>query len=189
MPRRMRTFIAVALDPPIRRNLAVVQRRLEQVAANVKWVEEENIHLTLKFLGPVDERALYDVCRSVQQVAAEHEPFEMTVEGLGAFPHQRRPRVLWAGVSAGSAELVELAEHIDLALERLGWGREQRRFTPHITIGRFRRASTDMEPALADYEQWQAGTQYVSRIEVMESELSGSGPRYSVLSHAELGKS
>jgi 2'-5' RNA ligase len=188
MAKRIRTFIAVGIEAPIRRKLVGVQRRLERAAENVKWVEEENIHLTLKFLGQVDERALYDVCRAVQEVAGEHEPFEMTVEGLGAFPHQRRPRVLWAGVSGGTEPLIELAEHIDLAMEQLGWGREPRRFTPHITIGRFRRVGVDIEAALADYQQWQAGTQYVTQVEVMSSELSSHGPRYMVLSRAELGK-
>jgi hypothetical protein len=103
---RLRTFIAVDLGKELRGRCVVLQETLSRAGADVKWVEEENLHVTLLFLGEVRDRTLSDVCRAVALVAGRHEGFTLGVETTGCFPNPRRPRVVWAGIGAGAAELV-----------------------------------------------------------------------------------
>src|SRR5881296_2667062 len=99
MPNRIRTFIAVEIDRSVRKQLEKLQEALAPTARDVKWVEPENIHLTLNFLGDVDEREVYAVCKTVQEIVAGRPAFEISVAGFGGFPNANRPRVIWAGVT------------------------------------------------------------------------------------------
>src|SRR5262245_12973776 len=105
---RLRTFIAVGIDKAIRDRAVALQETLGRSGVEVKWVEPENLHVTLLFLGEVEDKALPGVCRVVAECAARHEPFEMSVESAGCFPNPRRPRTLWVGIGAGLQELVAL---------------------------------------------------------------------------------
>src|SRR5436190_23303030 len=98
---RLRTFIGVDLGKPIRDRVVILQESLARTGVEVKWVEPENLHVTLLFLGEVEDRALTDVCRIVQAGAAEQPAFSVSVERVGCFPNARRPRVLWAGIGEG----------------------------------------------------------------------------------------
>src|SRR5262245_14347305 len=98
---RIRTFIAVDIGETIRGHVADLQRKLGRVGAGVKWVEPDNLHITLLFLGEVDELAVLNVCRAVADVAKPVVPFQLEIEGLGAFPNARRPKILWVGVKSG----------------------------------------------------------------------------------------
>src|SRR4051812_23168447 len=134
---RVRTFIAVAIDKTIRDRVVTLQETLGRAGADVKWVEPENLHVTLLFLGEVEDRTLPVVCRSVAEVAAGLPPFEMTVEGAGCFPSARRPKTLWVGVGDGRQELVALHDALEPPLLDLGcYRREERHYTPHLTLGR-----------------------------------------------------
>src|ERR1700747_574758 len=92
---RLRTFIGVDIGKAIRERAVALQEKLAQSANGVKWVEAENLHVTLLFLGEVDDREVAAVCRAVSQETANHAPFEISVEKLGCFPNPRRPHVLW----------------------------------------------------------------------------------------------
>ncbi|MFO0844501.1 MAG: RNA 2',3'-cyclic phosphodiesterase [Gemmataceae bacterium] len=105
---RLRTFLAVEVTPSIRDRLGELQETLARSADAVKWVEGENLHVTLIFLGDVDERDVTDVCRAVSKVCAAVPAFSMSVEGVGTFGNPRRPRTIWAGVGRGAAELVAM---------------------------------------------------------------------------------
>src|SRR5437016_4655408 len=102
--RRVRTFLAIEVGDEIRDRLVSLQEELALIASDVKWVEPENLHVTLLFLGEVEQRETLDICRAAQKAVAEMPVFTMTVEGAGAFPNTRRPRTLWVGVGDGSAE-------------------------------------------------------------------------------------
>ena len=103
----------------------------------MKWVEVENLHVTLLFLGEVDERELPPLCRAVSVVCGRHDRFDLSVETVGCFPNPRRPRVVWAGVGMGGPELVALHDALEPPLLELGcYRREERQYTPHITLGR-----------------------------------------------------
>src|SRR5262249_43385610 len=123
--RTMRTFIAVALDSAIRNHAVALQGELGQTGMTVKWVEPENLHVTLLFLGEVDARETLDVCRTVQAAAETIPPFDIEVTGVGGFPNLRRPRTLWIGVGQGSAEMIQLHYALERPLLELGCYRRE----------------------------------------------------------------
>src|SRR5260370_15909102 len=136
---RLRTFIAVDLGKPLRDRCASLQENLAHTGADVKWVEVENLHVSLLFLGEVDEREITPICRVVADGCGQRNAFSLSVEQVGCFPHLRRPRVVWVGVGEGRAELVALHDALEPRLQELGcYRREERRYTPHITLGRLR---------------------------------------------------
>ncbi|HLJ97788.1 MAG TPA: RNA 2',3'-cyclic phosphodiesterase [Gemmataceae bacterium] len=187
---RLRTFIGVDLGKTIRDRAAALQEKLAQTGTAVKWVEPENIHITLLFLGEVDDREVPSICRVVAEETQRHGPFRLSVEGLGCFPNPRRPRIVWIGVGAGTQELCALHDDLEPPLLALGcYRREERKYTPHITIGRVKgeRSTDSLSPALAQQAGWQGGEIMVSEILVLSSELTPQGPIYTVLSRAKLG--
>jgi 2'-5' RNA ligase len=186
---RIRTFIAVALDKAVRERTIALQDELAQSGAEVKWVEPENLHVTLLFLGEVADRDLPAVCQVVAECAAGHAPFTLSVETAGCFPNPRRPRVLWAGIGTGTQEMVALHGTLEPSLLELGcYRREERQYTPHITLGRVRseRSSEALAGALARHAGWQAGRMPVREVLVMGSELTPKGPVYTVMGRGKL---
>jgi 2'-5' RNA ligase len=187
---RLRTFIAVDLGKAIRDRAVALQEKLAQSDAPVKWVEAENIHVTLLFLGEVDDRAVPDVCRAVADVCRTHTPFEMSIERVGCFPNERRPRVVWMGVGTGAQDLCALHDALEPPLLDLGcYRREERKYAPHITLGRVKsdRPSDKLAQALAKNAGWHGGQTSVREVLVLSSELTRDGPLYTVLSRAKLG--
>jgi 2'-5' RNA ligase len=187
--KRPRTFIAVDTGKAIRDRLVSLQERLAQSGAPVKWVEAENLHVTLLFLGEVDQREVPAVCHAVADVCKDRPPFTLAVEGVSCFGNPRRPRTLWVGVGVGTEDLCALHDALEPPLLDLGcYRREARKFTPHITIGRVtsERPSDALAAALAKHARWQAGEVPVREILVLSSELTHDGPIYTVLSRAKL---
>jgi 2'-5' RNA ligase len=189
MPERLRTFIALDIERFTRDRLAGLQERLSAEGAAAKWVERENLHITLLFLGEVDMREIPDVCREVEQAAAECRPLVMTLAGAGAFPSPRHPRILIVHVTEGGDQVIELHDKIERRLLDLGsYRREDRPFKPHLTIGRVRGRITGdgMSAAIRKFESWEGGQSQVKEVLVMSSELRSEGPEYTVLSRAPL---
>jgi 2'-5' RNA ligase len=196
---RIRTFIAIELARPIREQLVALQESLGEAAPDVKWVEPENLHVTLLFLGEVEDREIPAVCRAVQEAAASHPTFAMTVERVGCFPNPRRPRILWAGIGSGLQDVVAIHDAIESPLLELGhYRREERKYTPHVTLGRNRSEGPAhaLQQALAQEAGWTGGEQTVSEVLVMASDFGGQvksgevlsrGPKYTVLGRARLG--
>ncbi len=166
-----------------------MQEKLARGGASLKWVEQENLHITLLFLGEVDERDLVDLCRAVARCCDQHERFLVTVEGVGCFPNPRRPRIVWAGVSEGADQLRALHDSLEPPLMELGcYRREERLFTPHITLGRVKtdESGDALTTALARCAGWHGGTVEVTEVQVLSSSLMSQGPEYTVLSRAKL---
>jgi RNA 2',3'-cyclic 3'-phosphodiesterase len=187
---RLRTFIAVGLDQAIRDRTVALQETLSATGADVKWVEPENLHLTLLFLGDVNDRDVLDVCRAVTDTCKTLPAFPMSVETTGCFPNPRRPRTLWVGVGEGTQEVCAVHDALEKALLKLGcYRREERRYTPHVTLGRVKSEEADdkLIAALAKNAGWKGGHETVREVLVMSSELGPKGPTYSVLSRAKLG--
>jgi len=186
---RLRTFIAVDLGKPIRDRLVALQEKLAQTGAPVKWVEVENLHVTLLFLGEVEDRTTPAICQAVAHVCNDLASFPMTVERAGCFPNPRRPRILWVGIGDGVQEICQLHDALEPPLLELGcYRREERKYTPHITIGRVKteRPSDKLEPALVKCAGWRAGETTVREVLVMSSELTPQGPAYTILSRSQL---
>lgn len=171
----------------MRARLAAAVERLRPLARDVAWVARDNVHLTLKFLGNVPTARLGAVEHALAVVAASQPAFDLVVEGLGAFPSRTRPRVLWAGVSAGAAELTALAARLDEALAGLGFARETRPFAAHATLGRVREPRRQPRLAAALDVSDDFGRQRVSHVSLMRSQLSPRGARYTELAAPPLG--
>jgi 2'-5' RNA ligase len=187
---RLRTFIAVDVSPFTRDRLVGLQEQLAAAAGTgVKWVEPDNLHVTLLFLGEVDEREVIGICRAVEAVARPTPAFPMTVAGLSAFPTVRRPRTLIVPATEGAAELVALHDALEAPLLELGcYRREERGYVPHLTLGRVQRdARPDaLSAAVAKFGGWQGGQTQVREVLVLSSQLRREGPEYTVLSRAKL---
>lgn len=184
----MRLFVALELPVGVRRALGELVRRLASSGADVKWVGEENFHLTLKFLGEVEPARLPELGEALSRVAGETAPFRFTAAGTGAFPSVRRPRVIWVGVDRGRDELRELAGRVDGALAELGFPREDRPFTAHLTVGRVRsprggEALVELLSSTAFPEREVA----VEEMVLFQSVLGRGGPVYTALGRYPLG--
>jgi RNA 2',3'-cyclic 3'-phosphodiesterase len=159
------------------------------MARDVSWVATGNLHLTVKFLGEVAEGRIEAIVAGITGAVEGVSAFDADVEGLGAFPSAARPRVVWAGVAAGSGTMSDLAGRVDDALAALGFAREARPFSPHITLGRVRQPGR--APALTEALRGAAerpfGRFRVARASLMRSELSPRGARYTELAAVSLG--
>jgi len=135
---RMRTFIAIELSDEVNSELAAIQEELKKASSDVKWVETANIHLTLKFLGDVDERKAGEIKSILDKIASEYKKFEMSLFKIGAFPKLDYPRVIWVGIDKNCATVEEMAQHIENECEKIGFKKEDRPFSAHLTLGRVR---------------------------------------------------
>jgi len=148
-----------------------------------------NLHLTVKFLGAVAEDRIEAIAGALTGAVVGAAAFEAQIEGLGAFPSAARPRVVWAGVTAGAGAMGDLAGRVDEALAALGFAREARPFSPHVTLGRVRQPGR--APALTEALRGAVGRPFgrlrVARACLMRSELSPRGARYTELAGARLG--
>ena len=190
MKQKIRTFVAVDVGTAVRETAEELIGEFSAVGADVKWVDPEKMHLTLKFLGEVDAREIHHLCGAVQEAARGVKPFKLAIRGTGAFPNAHRPRTIWLGAGEGTEQLGELAERIESALEKIGYRREARRFTAHLTIGRIRRGGpgvTEIGDLIHKYSDFDIGKATVREAVVFSSELTRSGPIYEVLSRAALG--
>jgi 2'-5' RNA ligase len=189
MPRT-RTFIGLDVNEDIRTRAAALQAELAGSGADVNWVEPHNLHVTLLFLGEVDDRDLVDVCRIVATVAQQVPSFPLRVSGVGAFPTPRRPKIIWGGITDGADPLFRLHAALETPLLELGaYRREDRAYTPHLTLGR---AKSDedgnrLAPLLSKLMAWDGGQTMIDEVIVYASELRRSGPEYTVLGRGELG--
>jgi RNA 2',3'-cyclic 3'-phosphodiesterase len=173
----------------VRQELGAAIERLQSQARAVAWVTPGNLHLTVKFLGNVAEDRIGAIAGALERAAAGVQPFDAELVGLGAFPSATRPRVVWAGVTQGASAMVELAGRVDSALAALGFAREERAFSPHVTLGRVREPRRD--PSLAEALRGAAAVRFgrirVTEASLMRSQLSPHGARYSQLASASLG--
>jgi 2'-5' RNA ligase len=186
---RTRTFIAVDVNGAIRTAATAVQRTLMKTGAQARWVEAESLHLTLLFLGEVDDNDLARICRVVANVANTEAPFLLTVAGVGAFPTPRRPKVIWGGITDGADALTRLHTAIEAPLLELGCYRtEDRAFTPHLTLGRLKGEEDGnlIAPELSKLADWKGGYTQVEEVLVMSSEMRRNGPEYTVVGRAAL---
>jgi len=186
----MRAFLGLALPEEVRASLAALQRRLAASQADVKWVEPSNLHVTLTFLGDISDVQRQAVERLTARVAGGDAPFELGLGSLGAFPSLEAPRVVWVGLTDGAKRLAHLADAIEREGGALSLRREERAFSPHLTIGRVR--SSQRREALAQQLRtaaWQPPPPWrVSSVTLYESVLGSVGPRYTVLAELPLGQ-
>lgn len=188
----LRAFIAIELPAQTRAALERQSARLRQSLGGdlIRWVPAENIHLTLKFLGDVADTHLIFLKQTISQAAEAHAPFDLQIGGLGCFPNLRAPRVIWVGVHAPAA-LSSLQKAIEAGAARLGYEKEARAFSPHLTLGRARQNLSPAElprirAALSSIQLGETETARVSAVHLFKSELTPNGSIYTKLFSAPL---
>lgn len=183
MSESLRCFVAVKVPLGRAQCLREAQARLRAAEGNWKWVDPESFHLTLKFLGNVERSAIADLWASVSDALRGTQRFKMEFRGLGVFPNPRSPRVAWAGIEAGAAELRELAAKVEEACSAHGFDRERRPFKAHLTLGRARRpdGNPDLASVVQDMTDAHMGEAGVDRVLLMKSTLTPKGALYDVL--------
>lgn len=193
----MRLFVALLLSEEVRNGLAAVQDELGVRCDGVRWVRPELLHLTVRFLGEVDDRAVAGVAEAMSRGAADAAPFDMRIAGLGAFPPAGAARIVWAGASDESGTMAAMERSVGANLDAAGFPPEFRAWSPHITLGRVRvgrspragRASgsgRDLRAVLDDAE-FPAMTQSAQALSLMSSVLGTNGSRYECVASARLG--
>lgn len=189
----MRLFVAVDLSEDARRQIAVQQQRIAAALGgtirSLKWVRAEHAHLTLVFLGRVDDSQVPSVVDALGR-DVDRPSFEMILDGVGVFPPRGAPRVLWVGVAAGAPELSDLQRLMTERVTALGIELEDRPFHPHLTLGRWRASRpADRGRALAAAPSGAIARVPVECATLYESRLSSSGPGYLARARANLTRS
>jgi 2'-5' RNA ligase len=187
----MRTFIAIELPKNIKDFLVRLQDQLKKSRADVKWVQPQNIHLTLKFLGEIDEQKLDKIVLILEEITKTNNSFYIRISSLGAFPKIRFPRVIWVGIDKGDMETAQIAKVLEEEIAKIGIPPEKRPFSSHITIGRVRSNLNQGELAknLDDLANSSLGENLeflVTKIMLFKSTLTPKGPIYEVLKEAYL---
>jgi 2'-5' RNA ligase len=184
----VRLFLAINFPAAVQREIATATAPLRECAPELGWTAEDRLHLTLKFLGEQAESRVDALAGALAKAASQHRELVMTVGGIGAFPNFRRARVVWMGVS--QEPRLELLHHdIEVAYDALGYELEGRPFRPHLTLARVRNPL----PVERMRDLWRRAkrvdytTEFiVHSVDLMQSDLSSSGPRYTTLVSAPL---
>jgi 2'-5' RNA ligase len=187
---RVRAFICIEIPSAIKERIENLQRELKKNQAQISWVKPSNIHLTIKFLGDVQASKIQSAIDALQKATESLGEFEIEVSGAGCFSSPRNPRVLWVGLSRLPESLGHLHSNIESEFARIGFAREPKRFSPHLTIGRVRsplNASKTAEDLIAT--GFEPQTFKAAEVILMRSELNPSGSIYTPLAVSKLGMS
>jgi len=181
----IRAFIAINLDPEIRGYLSSLQQNLNLDAAKVKvnWVEEKNLHLTLKFLGNISPSQIELIEIELKKITSQYPSFFIKLlPEIGVFPSYKMPRVIWVGIKEGAAELTEIYNLVETRLYKKGFPRESKNFSTHITLGRVKYLK-DKDSLIHSLKSihLDSFSQKVKSIELMESKLTPQGPLYGII--------
>lgn len=177
----MRLFIAICLPDKIKRAISDIQKRINIKDLNPKWVSAKDCHITLKFLGEVEKEKTSKIISICKDVSSKYKPFKMSFSTLGAFPKPDYLRVIWIGVKDGYDSLNKLANSFEDELERIGFEKEKRPTSPHLTIARIKypQKTKELFPYLS--KTFIPDEMDVKEISLIESKLTPSGPIYATI--------
>jgi 2'-5' RNA ligase len=183
----MRVFIALKTSEEVKTELKQLQTRLKGIVDGVRWVRPDGIHITLKFLGEIEEKGLPCIYNAVSKAIEEIPPFTVLFDGMGGFPDIVAPRVIWVGVRGGE-EIERIAKRVEEELHLIGYPKEKKGFTPHLTIGRIKRPRKDeaLRRFLSTYNLPSLKMR-VRDVSVMQSHLTPQGAVYTTLKEFRLG--
>ena len=187
MPK-VRTFIAVELPERVRADVSGLQKDLAASGLKLRWVQPQNMHLTLKFLGDVERGSIGDICTCVAAAAHRCPAFDLVPGGVGCFPGVKNPRVVWVGISGELGSLRSLQADVENALSPLGFKPEKRPYRGHLTIGRVKARPHPHKLAAALRNHLEFGSEgfTVDHVGVFQSVLQPEGPTYTRLCHLPL---
>jgi 2'-5' RNA ligase len=185
----MRAFIAIELPCLIRDYLSQIQDKLKTSGSDVKWVDPRNIHLTIKFLGEIEDKTIDQITGILEAVSCCIPVFYIRICSVGAFPNINAPRIIWAGIDKGENETKKIAGELAKKLVKIGISEEDKPFSAHLTIGRIRSAFNrgNLVRIIISLQEEIAQEKIefcVSKLTLFKSVLTPRGPIYTVLKEA-----
>lgn len=186
--KTIRTFIAIAIPGDVRAKIAELQFTLKNAGGHVSWPKPENIHLTLKFLGDTDENLINEISNQLNQSVKSISQFKIAIKGVGAFPNLKYPRVIWIGAESEGDQIRHLVSDIEDRIADLGFKKESRPFSAHLTLGRVKEVK-GIEPIIERLQQtdnFEAGSFPVEEVRLIKSELHPTGAIYTTLKKFEI---
>ena len=184
---KIRTFIAIDIPEDIKNKIFEVERKLMQTGANAKWENKEKFHITLKFLGDVEENMIDKIHKTLENALSEFNQFEVQYEGVGCFPGLSKPRVIWVGCKDETGKLNSLRNIVEDEMVKLGFKPEDKEFNAHVTLGRVKKGG-----ALENLIKMLKNINFppvkgkVTEVLVMKSDLKPTGSVYTVLKKIKL---
>ena len=179
MAESYRAFLAIDIDEKLIGKIEEIQEEFKKINANIKFVEIENIHFTLKFFGNIDKNMVEEISIATLNVLKEYEPMEIAIRGTGSFPNEDYIKVIWLGIKE-NPQLIDLAKKLDEEFRKLGFKKE-RNYSPHLTIGRMRspKNKKEVKEKIATFKDTKIGKMNIDKISLKKSELTPKGPIYS----------
>jgi RNA 2',3'-cyclic 3'-phosphodiesterase len=183
----IRLFVAVSISEQSRNAVSNLVENFRSESPGVRWVKPENLHLTLKFLGDVEESRLSSLKNALDSSVSDLRLFQFDLTNLGCFPNIKRPRVLWVGIEDESNQLVRLHKNIEEQFFKVDFPKEKRRFQPHLTVARIK-DSRNSNLFLSEFQSYNLGqfTVDVADVLLIKSDLRQSGAKYSCLHKAKI---
>lgn len=178
----LRCFIAIVIPDSLKKQIIEMTDLLKKYDADIKWVNPENIHLTLKFLGNTPQSLLTKINETINEAVLPYSPFYIKIYGTGVFPNKKHPRVIWIGIKDPEI-LINLRNAIEQSISSLGYQKDEKEFKPHLTLGRVRSQKGIMHIInnLEDFKDKDFGSIYVDNIKLMKSDLKPKGAEYTCL--------
>lgn len=174
----IRAFLAIDLDDDLKPKINKIIREFKKIDTKIKYVELQNLHLTLKFFGDIDTNGLDVLKDAISRVVSEFEPFDIKIKGCGAFPNENRIKVIWVGIE-DDAVLKDLHDRLDKEFTKLGFDKD-RKFSTHLTIGRMKsgKNKSKVKSTIEEFDEFEIGEMQVSSISLKKSTLTPAGPIY-----------
>ena len=186
---KIRTFVAVNASQRVTNNMTRVVGRLAATKAQYRWVEPENLHLTLNFVGDVVDVEVPELCQLIKNSIQDFESFDMSLQGVSGFPNPQEPRVLWIGVDQGKSNLISLYDSLAEVLHHWGVNKDRNAFVPHMTLGRVSRGgrwNEDLVNLVHKLRNHDGGFCHINEVIVYSSFLERSGPTYTPMARIKL---
>ena len=178
MSDNIRSFLAIEVDKNLLNKINTIEDDFKQIDANIKYVPSKNMHFTLKFFGNIDLEMIDKISKSIEKVIKNYEPFGLKIKGSGAFPNEKRIKVIWIGIEE-NPELKSLQKELDHEFNKLGFNLE-RNYISHLTIGRMKsgRNKNQVQNKIKKYRDYEIGDMCVRKIYLKKSTLTPNGPIY-----------
>ncbi|MBI5184852.1 MAG: RNA 2',3'-cyclic phosphodiesterase [Nitrospinae bacterium] len=186
----VRAFIAISLPPHVQELGVQVRERFRECEASISWVQPQNVHLTIKFLGNVEEEKIGPIGKALEKAIGGARAFSMNINEVGVFPNIKFPRVIWMGVDEPTRTLINLENRISAEMETLGFPKEEKKFTPHITLGRIKshKGKNKLMEIIQSQRMLYCDEALVEDVKLYKSELKPTGAVHSVLASFSLAR-
>jgi 2'-5' RNA ligase len=185
----IRSFLAIEIPRAIQEKIEEVQKDLRSSYADVRWVNPEKIHLTLKFFGSIEESRIEPIVKSIEGPVLNISSFSIKGRGVGAFPNLKNPRVIWMGLVDGKEVLIHFQKQLEEELKKIEFEPEERAFHPHLTLGRMRssKGREELIGRIEKHQEEEFGVFQVEKVVLFKSDLRPTGPIYTSLRELRLG--